>query len=114
MTDYLNRVAKYVVSGTLSDPGWERTTVLPANRFPDAVRALKAEPGRDIVTTGSITLVHALIGAGLVDEYRLFVYPRVLGRGRRLFPDGVDVRLQRTSAREFRSGITLLVYRPAR
>jgi dihydrofolate reductase len=114
VADYLNRVAKYVVSGTLGDPEWEPTTVLPAGEFPDAVRALKAEPGRDIVTTGSITLVHALIGAGLVDEYRLFVYPVVLGRGRRLFPDGTEVpSLRLVEARPFRSGVVLLRYRPA-
>jgi dihydrofolate reductase len=75
VTDYLNRVSKYVVSGTLGDPAWEPTTVLPADGFEDGIRALKAEPGRDIVTTGSITLVHALIGAGLVDEYRLSCTP---------------------------------------
>ena len=114
VTDYLNRVAKYVVSGTLGDPGWEPTTVLPADGFADAIGALKAEPGRDIVTTGSITLVHALIGAGLVDEYRLFVYPVVLGRGRRLFPDGTSVpALRLVETRPFRSGVVLLRYRPA-
>jgi dihydrofolate reductase len=114
VTDYLNRVAKYVVSGTLDDPRWEPTTVLPADGFQDAIRALKAEPGRDIVTTGSITLVHALIGAGLVDEYRLFVYPVVLGRGRRLFPDGTGVpSLRLVETRPFRSGVVLLRYRPA-
>ena len=114
VTDYLNRVSKYVVSGTLDDPRWEHTTVLPADGFEDAVRALRAEPGRDIVTTGSITLVHALIGAGLVDEYRLFMYPVVLGRGRRLFPDGTDVpALRLAEARPFRSGVVLLRYRPA-
>jgi dihydrofolate reductase len=114
VTDYLNRVAKYVVSATLGDPKWEPTTVLPADGFQDAIRALKAEPGRDIVTTGSITLVHALIGAGLVDEYRLFVYPVVLGRGRRLFPDGTSVpALRLVETRPFRSGVVLLRYRPA-
>jgi dihydrofolate reductase len=114
VTDYLNRVAKYVVSGTLGDPGWEPTTVLPADGFQDAIRALKASRGRDIVTTGSITLVHALVGAGLVDEYRLFVYPVVLGRGRRLFPDGTEVpALRLAEARPFRSGVVLLRYRPA-
>ena len=114
VTDYLNRVAKYVVSGTLGDPGWEPTTVLPADGFADAIGALKAEPGRDIVTTGSITLVHALIGAGLVDEYRLFVYPVVLGRGRRLFPEGTSVpALRLVETRPFRSGVVLLRYRPA-
>ena len=113
VTGYLNRVSKYVVSGTLSEPGWEPTTVLPADGFQEAVRALKAEPGRDIVTTGSITLVHALIGAGLVDEYRLFVYPVVLGRGRRLFPEGTELpSLRLVETRLFRSGVVLLRYRP--
>ena len=114
VTDYLNRVAKYVVSSTISDPRWEPTTVLPADGLEDAVRALKAEPGRDIVTTGSITLVHTLIPAGLVDEYRLFVYPVVLGRGARLFADGTEVpRLRLVETRPFRSGVVLLRYRPA-
>jgi dihydrofolate reductase len=113
VTDYLNRVRKYVVSGTLEDPEWEPTTVLPADRFEDAIRALKTEPGRDIVVTGSITLVHAVIGAGLVDEYRLFVYPVVLGRGRRLFEGGARVPgLRLVETRPFRSGVVLLRYRP--
>jgi dihydrofolate reductase len=114
VTDYLNRVAKYVVSGTLGDPAWEHTTVLPADGFQDAVRALKSQPGRDIVTTGSITLVHALIAAGLVDEYRLFVYPVVLGRGARLFGDGTNLpSLRLVETRPFRSGVVLLRYRSA-
>jgi dihydrofolate reductase len=113
VTDYLNRVNKYVVSGTLGDPRWEPTTVLPADGFQDAIRALKSEPGGDIVTTGSITLAHALVAAGLVDEYRLFLYPVVLGRGRRLFPEGTEVpRLELVEARPFRSGTVLLRYRP--
>jgi dihydrofolate reductase len=60
ITDYLNDVSKYVVSGTLQDPAWERTTVL---RSVDAIRALKSETGGDIVTTGSIRLVRELIAA---------------------------------------------------
>jgi dihydrofolate reductase len=87
---------------------------VPVDGFQDAVRALKAEPGRDIVTTGSITLVQALIPAGLVDEYRLFVYPVVLGAGRRLFAEGAEVpRLRLVETRPFRSGVVLLRYRPA-
>ena len=63
--------------------------------------------------TGSITLTHALIAAGLVDEYRLFVYPVVQGRGRRLFPDGHEIpRLRLADTRSFVSSITLLVYTP--
>jgi dihydrofolate reductase len=114
VTDYLNRVTKYVVSSTLTDPAWEHTTVLPADGFQDELRAVKSKPGKDIVTTGSITLVHTLIPAGLVDEYRLFLYPVVLGHGTRLFPDGTRVpSLRLVETRPFRSGIVLLRYRPA-
>ena len=77
MADYLNNVAKYVVSGTLNEPGWEHTRVLVGSLV-KAVRALKASPGADIVTTGSMTLTSELIAAGLVDEYRLIVIPSCL------------------------------------
>ncbi|MDX1887554.1 dihydrofolate reductase family protein [Mycolicibacterium sp. 120270] len=113
ITDYLNDVAKYVVSTTMTDPQWRNSTVLGDPVGP--VRELKAAPGRDIVLTGSISLGHALISAGLVDEYRLFVYPTVQGRGRRLFPDGMSTSaLTMTEpAKSFSSGITLLRYAPA-
>ncbi len=110
VSDYLDRVEKYVVSTTLEEPGWEPTTIL---RGLDDVRALKDRDGGDIVVTGSLTLVPDLIAAGLVDEYRLFVYPVVLGRGQRLFEDATDVpRLQLVEARPFTSGIVLTRYRP--
>jgi dihydrofolate reductase len=110
---YLDRVAKYVVSTTIGDPGWERTTVLRGPLDED-IRALKAAPGADIVVTGSITLVHALIADGLVDEYRLFVYPVVVGRGARLFESAEHSALDLVEARPFRSGVVLLRYRPRR
>ena len=110
ITAYLNQVQKYVVSSSLADPQWEPTTVLPGDPVPQ-VRALKEQPGRDIVVTGSITLCHTLIEAGLVDEYRLFTYPTVQGRGRRLFPDGYEVpSLRLLDARAFRSGVAYSAY----
>lgn len=113
ITDYLNNVSKYVVSSTLQDPQWEHTTVLQG-ALADEIQALKCEPGEDIVTTGSMTVVHDLIAAGLVDEYRLFVYPVVLGRGERLFADATEVpRLRLVEAQPFRSGVVLLRYRAA-
>jgi dihydrofolate reductase len=113
ITDHLDRVSKYVVSTTLEDPGWEPTTVLRGPLSED-VAALKAAPGRDIVATGSINLVHGLIAAGLVDEYRLFVYPVVLGRGRRLFEGATGLPpLRLVEARPFRSGVVLLRHRAA-
>jgi dihydrofolate reductase len=113
ITEYLNRVSKYVVSSTLDAPLWEHTTIL-RGPLSEEVRTLKSEPGKDIVSTGSMTLVRALIAAGLVDEYRLFVYPVVLGRGQRLFADATEVpRLRLAESRPFRSGIVLLRYRTA-
>nr|WP_203433800.1 dihydrofolate reductase family protein [Jiangella asiatica] len=110
ITDELNEVHKYVVSSTMTDPQWHNSTVL-AGDWMAQVRALKEQEGRNIVVTGSITLSHALIGTGLVDEYRLFVYPAVQGRGRRLFPEGCDVpRLQLVQARRYRNGVSLLHY----
>lgn len=110
ITDYLNQVQKYVVSSTLTDPGWQNSTILSGDPA-EEVRALKEAPGRDIVITGSIRLCHALIKEGLVDEYRLFVYPVVQGRGRRLFPEGFEIpRLRALDVKTFSSGVTLLCY----
>jgi dihydrofolate reductase len=108
VSDYLNAVQKYVVSSTLTDPGWQHSTVLRGELF-EGVRALKQRPGLDIVSTGSIQLVHALIAAGLVDEFRLFVFPVVVGRGTRLF-ESTDTRLRLVESRPFRSGAVLLRY----
>lgn len=110
VSDYLNAVDKYVVSCTLDDPGWRNSTVL-RGPLVDEVMALKEAPGRDIVATGSIRLVHALIAAGLVDEYRLFVFPAVVGHGARLFESAAQVRLLET--RPFISGAVLLRYAAA-
>ena len=110
VSDYLNRVEKYVVSSTLEDPEWDHTTILRGDPV-ERVRELKGQPGKDIVLTGSITLAHTLIAAGLVDEYRFFVYPVVQGRGRRLYPDGWEAPTLRTlTSRTFRSGVSYLAY----
>jgi dihydrofolate reductase len=111
VTDYLNKVAKYVVSSTMSHPEWQNSTVLTGDPI-ERTTELKSQPGKDIVLTGSISLAHALIAGGVVDEYRLFVYPAVQGRGRRLFPDGTAIGTLRLlePPKSFRSGITLLRY----
>lgn len=105
ITAHLNTVDKQVVSTTLGEPGWENTTVIDADAL-DAIRILKAESGREIICTGSITLCHALLDAGLVDEIRLFTYPVVQGRGRRLFPDtGPETGLSLRDCTTFSHGI---------
>ncbi|HWB35164.1 MAG TPA: dihydrofolate reductase family protein [Rugosimonospora sp.] len=78
----MNKPLKVVVSATLSDLGWKNSTLLPAGDVVERVRELKAQPGADILTTGSTTLVRALLAAGLVDELHLLV---LVGTGTRLF-----------------------------
>ena len=110
ITVYLNHVSKYVISSTLDDPQWENTTVLRDN-LAEEVKKLKEQPGGEMGVTGSISVVHQLINAAFVDEYRLFVYPVVIGKGRRLFPDNTaKLNLNLLEAKQFRSGISLLHY----
>jgi dihydrofolate reductase len=113
ITAHLNQVQKIVASSTMTDPEWENTTILRGS-VADKVAALKEQPGKDIVTTGSITLVHELIALGLVDEYRLFTYPVVLGHGRRLFQDVDNVpALVLQDVQRFGSTAVLTTYRIA-
>ena len=112
--DFLNTVEKYVVTSTLTDPEWQNSTLLAGDPV-EEVRRLKEQPGGELLLTGSITLSHALIAAGLADEFRQIVFPAVQGRGRRFFPDGYVVpRLERVGAAAFSSGITYAAYVPAR
>jgi dihydrofolate reductase len=87
--DKLNKDPKYVVSTTLNDPEWQNTTVISGN-VAEEIAKLKERTNGVILVAGSGTLVGALLEADLVDELRLMVFPTVLGRGRRLFPDGID------------------------
>lgn len=77
----MNGMPKYVVSSTLRDPDWNNTTVIDLDR----VASLKDEVEGDLLVNGSGQLARELAERGLVDEYRLMVYPIVLGQGRRLF-----------------------------
>jgi dihydrofolate reductase len=113
-TAHLNRVPKYVASATMTDPAWSNSTVL-AGRLEDEVAALKAHgDGGDLGVTGSISVVHTLMRADLVDEYRLFVYPVLTSRGRNLMPSGLAPQgLTLTGCTSFRSGVVLQVYTKA-
>jgi dihydrofolate reductase len=88
-SEKFNAMPHYVVSTTLSDEdaSWENSTVIRED-VPGAVRTLKEEVERDILVQGSATLIRTLADEGLVDVYRLMVFPVVLGAGKRLFPDG--------------------------
>jgi dihydrofolate reductase len=87
--DKINQGPKYVVSGTLENPEWQNTTVLSGD-VAEEITDLKERTDGNILVAGSGTLVRGLLAADLVDELRLMVFPTVLGRGKRLFPDGID------------------------
>jgi dihydrofolate reductase len=106
----MNAPAKYVVSRTLDKPIWRNTTVI-RDDVAGAVRALKAGPGKTILTDGSSQLVHALFEHDLVDGLFLHVFPLALGRGKRLFPDaGIDRRFKLAKSTTYPTGVVGLQY----
>ena len=113
-TQVLNNTQKYVASRTLKEPlVWMNSTLLKGD-IVQAVAALKASPGKDILILGSGNLLQTLIPHNLVDEYTLLIHPLVLGSGRRLFPDGVmpfNLKLVRTIPTT--TGVIIAVYAPA-
>lgn len=110
----LNSDPKVVVSTTLTDPAWQNTTVISENVV-DGIAKLKDETDGVILVAGSGTLVKTLLEANLVDELRLMVFPTILGRGRRLFPDGIDrLKLKLTESRTVgQDGVQVQVYERA-
>jgi dihydrofolate reductase len=113
--DLMNAPAKYVVSRTLDKPLWRNTTIIRDDPA-EAVRRLKAAPGRNIISDGSHQLVHTLLEHDLVDELHLLLYPLVLGGGKRLLPERVHTTFRLESATPYPSGVVGLHYerdRPA-
>ena len=107
--DMMNAPKKYVVSKTLTKPIWRDTTIIRDNVI-ESVRALKSQPGKNILTDGSSQLVHALIAHDLVDEPHLLVYPIVPGNGKRALPNGEHKKFQLKSATPYPRGVVGLHY----
>jgi dihydrofolate reductase len=110
--DKFNNMPKYVVSTTLSDPEWTNSHVL-GDDLTAEVNWLRDTIDGDVLVNGSVELVHALAAAGLVDEWRLMVFPVVLGSGKRLFDGGDKVPLKLTRSEAVGDGVVILTYRPA-
>jgi dihydrofolate reductase len=95
VADKWNSAPKYVVSTTLQTAAWNNSTLIRSNVI-EEIRALKQQHIGTLGIVGSATLVHSLLGAGLIDEIQMLVHPLVLGKGVRLFSDGgpsLSVRL---------------------
>jgi dihydrofolate reductase len=100
---------KVVVSKTLEKAIWSDTTIVRDDVI-GAVKALKAGPGKNILTDGSSQLVRALFEHDLVDELHLLVYPLALGGGKTVFPEGVHRRFSLLQAKPYKSGVVGLHY----
>ncbi len=111
--DALNNIPKYVVSTTLkSASAWRNSTLIGDNVI-ETIRQLKQQPGKSILVDGSSVLTQALAQHELVDEYRLHVYPLVLGGGKRLFPHGKRLDLTLVEASPLPTGVVYMRYRRA-
>jgi dihydrofolate reductase len=110
-SDMMNNLPKYVVSTSLDKAEWNNSHIIREDVAGEISR-LKQQPGQDILVAGSGVLVQTLMQHDLVDEYRLLVYPVVLGSGKRLFRDGSKAALRLVETRAFGSGVVLLRYQP--
>jgi len=108
---FFNDTTKYVVSGTLTDPTWRNSEVV-GPYDPGTIRRLKDDVDGDLYTSGSGTLVRAMLADGLVDELHLFVYPVTRGSGPRLFPDeATPGTLSLAACERYDNGVVYLSYR---
>ena len=108
--DALNNSPKYVASTTLEEPlPWPNSTLLRGDTV-DALRALKAQSGGVLAIMGSGVLIGSLMAANLIDEYLLMIHPLVLGTGRRLFPEGVQVPLRLADSLITSTGVVIASY----
>jgi dihydrofolate reductase len=113
--DMMNGYPKHVASTTLQEPlQWNNSTLIGPN-VAEEVSNLKRQDGKDILVFGSGQLVNTLMGHDLVDEYRLMIFPVVLGSGKRLFGDGSGTTkaLRLADTKAFASGVVVLSYEPA-
>jgi dihydrofolate reductase len=112
--DKFNGMRKYVVSGSMDRAEWSNSVVVRPDELVDTVAKLREEPGGDVLVNGSAQLIEALRANDLVDEYRLMVFPTVLGGGKRLFADDGNATALRLVSSQPAGECLILIYEPAR
>lgn len=109
---FINNTPKYVASTTLDRVDWDKSTLLKGNAL-EEIRKLKQQPGQNIGTAGSPTLVRSLIQADLVDELTLTIHPVIAGQGKRLFEGNFDLkRLKLVDNKTSKTGVAIVTYHP--
>ncbi|CAM3617567.1 dihydrofolate reductase family protein [Kibdelosporangium persicum] len=112
--DHLNKMPKLVASNTLTEPLTWNASLLKGDAV-EEVGKLKQRPGKDIIVYGAGNLAAALLRHCLVDEFEVWVFPLVLGTGKRLFDDGIaGTRLRLADQKITPTGVATLSYRPAK
>lgn len=113
IADHLNSMRKYVVSTTLKKAEWNNSTIINEGVMGEIAR-LKQQPGRDILLSGSATLVKSLAETDLIDECRILVHPILMGSGKRFVKEGLSpTKLEVVKNETFSKGVVLLCYAPA-
>jgi dihydrofolate reductase len=108
-TSLMNNIPKYVVSTTLNKVDWNNSILINNNVF-NSISELKKKISNDLLITGSADLINSLIPQGLIDEFRLWISPVVVGKGKHLFQEGTNLKLKLIEAKFFDSGSVLLDY----
>jgi dihydrofolate reductase len=107
----LNRATKHVASTTLNELDWENSQLIEGD-VPQGVRALKEQDGPELQVHGSANLIQTLLQHDLIDEFRLLIFPVVLGTGKRLFDDGaIPAGVELTSSEVSSTGVVMATYR---
>ena len=110
--DRINTMPKYVASRTLKEPlQWNATLI--KGQVAEEIRKLKQEPGKNLLQYGVGELTHTMLKHGLVDEFRILVYPFVFGEGPRIFESMAVNTLKLLDTRTFSTGVVALIYQPA-
>ena len=109
----MNSVKKYVVSRTLDEASWNNSTLITGNVV-QAIRNLKEQKGPEIQVHGSGNLIQTLLKHDLIDEFRLWIFPVTIGKGKRLFGDGTQpASLKLIDSKTSTTGVIIATYEPA-